>query len=178
MKVRLIAEEYSRHAPLCARTPTHRADLCRRRLRIPLARCTGDRPHDSVRLRRQAVRAILAHPWLGEACSGHSRTYQQGCRAGRGCQSCSNSDRARGPLSSGEGSPARLRDHTTATYGLRVGRSEGARQDPAAQPNHHTPLATSTDAVAPACATTQSSVARPRDPRPGDARAVGLRGND
>jgi hypothetical protein len=60
MKVRLKAEEYFVYAPLCARTPTRRADLLRRRLRLPLASSTRNGPRDSLRLRREPVQPVVA----------------------------------------------------------------------------------------------------------------------
>ena len=79
MKVRLTAEEYSRNASLRDRTPTHHADLLRRRVRVPLARCTGNRPRNSVRLRGQAVRAALARRGKTDACEGHAPAGTQAC---------------------------------------------------------------------------------------------------
>ena len=73
MKVRLAAEEYSRHASLCARTPTCCAHLLRRRLRVPLASCLGNRARYSVRLRGHAVQPGLAGPGSSGPCNGHPR---------------------------------------------------------------------------------------------------------
>ena len=99
MKVRLAAEEYSRHASLCARTPTRCADLLRRRLRVPLASCVGNRPRYSVRLRRHAVQPGLAGPRSSGPCNGHPRADTQACdkRRSRGsngpCRSLGGRDR-------------------------------------------------------------------------------------
>jgi hypothetical protein len=79
MKVRLTAEEYSRHASLRARTPTCCADLLRRRLRLPLANCVGNRPRYSVRLRRNAVQPGLAGPGSSGPCNGHPRAETRAC---------------------------------------------------------------------------------------------------
>ncbi len=79
MKVRLAAEEYSRHASLCARTPTRCADLLRRCLRVPLASCVGNRPRYSVRLRGHAVQPGLAGPGSSGPCNGHPRADTRAC---------------------------------------------------------------------------------------------------
>ena len=91
MKVRLAAEEYSRHASLCARNPTRSADLLRRRLRVPLASCLGNRARYSVRLRGHAVQPGLAGPGSSGPCNGHPRADTRACdkRRSRG----SNRDR-------------------------------------------------------------------------------------
>jgi len=99
MKVRLAAEEYSRHASLCARTPTRCADLLRRRLRVPLASCLGNRAHHSVRLRGHAVQPGLAGPGSSGPCNGHPRADTRACdkRRSRGsnrdCRSLGGRDR-------------------------------------------------------------------------------------
>jgi hypothetical protein len=99
MKVRLAAEEYSRHASLCARTPTRCADLLRRRLRVPLASCLGNRARYSVRLRGHAVQPGLAGPRSSGPCDGHPRADTQACdkRRSRGsngpCRSLGGRDR-------------------------------------------------------------------------------------
>jgi hypothetical protein len=79
MKVRLPAEEYSRHASLCARTPTRCADLLRRRLRVPLASCLGNRARDSVCLRGHAVQPGLAGPGSSGPRNGHPRADTRAC---------------------------------------------------------------------------------------------------
>ena len=99
MKVRLAAEEYSRHASLCARTPTRCADLLRRRLRVPLASCLGNRARYSVRLRGHAVQPGLAGPGSSGPCNGHPRADTRACdkRRSRGsnrdCRSLGGRDR-------------------------------------------------------------------------------------
>jgi len=99
MKVRLAAEEYSRHASLCARTPTRCADLLRRRLRVPLASCVGNRPRYSVRLRGHALHPGLAGPGSSGPCNGHARADTRGCGkprssgSNRECRSLGGRDR-------------------------------------------------------------------------------------
>jgi hypothetical protein len=95
MKVRLAAEEYSRHASLCARTPTRCADLLRRCLRVPLASCVGNRPRYSVRLRGYAVQPGLAGPGSSGPCNGHPRvSHKPGSRGSdRPCRSLGGRDR-------------------------------------------------------------------------------------
>ena len=99
MKVRLAAEEYSRHASLCARTPTCCAHLLRRRLRVPLASCLGNRARYSVRLRGHAVQPGLAGPGSSGPCNGHPRADTRACdkRRSRGsngpCRSLGGRDR-------------------------------------------------------------------------------------
>jgi hypothetical protein len=99
MKVRLAAEEYSRHASLCARTPTRCADLLRRSLRVPLASCLGNRARYSVRLRGHAVQPGLAGPGSSGPCNGHPRADTRACdkRRSRGsnrdCRSVGGRDR-------------------------------------------------------------------------------------
>jgi hypothetical protein len=99
MKVRLAAEEYSRHASLCARTPTRRADLLRRRLRVPLASCVGNRPRYSVRLRGHAVQPGMAGPGSSGPCNGHPRADTRDCDkprsrgSNRPCRSLGSRDR-------------------------------------------------------------------------------------
>ena len=87
MKVRLAAEEYSRHASLCARTPTRCADLLRRRLRVPLASCVGNRPRYSVRLRGHSVQPGMAGPGSSGPCDGHPRADTRACNKPRSCGS-------------------------------------------------------------------------------------------
>jgi hypothetical protein len=79
MKVRLAAEEYSRHASLRARTPTRCADLLRRRLRVPLASSVGNRPRYPVRLRGHALQPGLAGPGSSWQCHGHARANTRAC---------------------------------------------------------------------------------------------------
>jgi hypothetical protein len=99
MKVRLAAEEYSRHASLCARNPTRSADLLRRRLRVPLASCLGNRARYSIRLRGHAVQPGLAGPGSSGPCNGHPRADTRACdkRRSRGsnrdCRSVGGRDR-------------------------------------------------------------------------------------
>lgn len=99
MKVRLAAEEYSRHASLCARNPTRCADLLRRRLRVPLESCLGNRARYSVRLRGHAVQPGLAGPGSSGPCNGHPRADTRACdkRRSRGsnrhCRSLGKRDR-------------------------------------------------------------------------------------
>jgi hypothetical protein len=79
MKVRLAAEEYSRHASLRAWAPTRCADLLRRRVRVPLASCVGNRPCYSVRLRGHAVQPGLAGAGSSRPCIGHPRADTRAC---------------------------------------------------------------------------------------------------
>src|SRR5690348_794749 len=69
MKVRLIAEEYSRHASLRARIPAGRVALLCGRLRLPLAGRAGVRPCDSLRLCGKTVQPSVAGAALARSCS-------------------------------------------------------------------------------------------------------------
>jgi hypothetical protein len=76
MKVRLIAEEYSEHASLCARTPTRRAALLRHSLWLPLAGSPGNGPRDPLRLGRESVQPNVA-------CAEPSRQSRASARPAR-----------------------------------------------------------------------------------------------
>src|SRR5690348_1178915 len=69
MKVRLIAEEYSRHASLRARIPAGRVALLCGRLRLPLAGRAGIRPCDSLRLCGKTLQPGVAGAALTRSCS-------------------------------------------------------------------------------------------------------------
>jgi len=69
MKVRLIAEEYSRHASLRARIPAGRVALLCGRLRLPLAGRAGIRPCDSLRLCGKTLQPGVAGAALARSCS-------------------------------------------------------------------------------------------------------------
>ena len=176
MKVRLTAEEYSIYASLCDRIPTRRAHLLRRGLRVPLACRAGDRPRNSVRLRRQAVRAAVACPGLRRARSGYSRAHAQACYAGFWHEGCTSSVATCCAGSCDEDCAARGRERTTAreivaSCKLGATRHEGAPSDPAARPYFHTPLSTSTEFAAATRTAAQSSAAS-------RAYACGRRGTD
>ena len=135
MKVRLAAEEYFEHASLRARFPTRRADLLRRRLRLPLARRAGDRPRNSVRLGGNALSTAVARPASSRPRDGHSGAGTQACDKRRAIGS---PDRAFHSRLRHEGGATRVRDHSTARESLAprylaAGRGEARRSDPVAE---------------------------------------------
>jgi len=153
MKVRLAAEEYSRHASLCARTPTRCADLLRRRLRVPLASCVGNRPRYSVRLRGHALHPGLAGPGSSGPCNGHPRADTRGCGkprssgSNRECRSLGGRDRK-----------AELENLPPCDFVS--GGCQGRRSEPAAAEPSRFPAAAEPPAVSAApCTAAQSSAA-------------------
>lgn len=161
MKVRLAAEEYSRHASLRARTPTRCADLLRRRLRVPLASSVGNRPRYPVRLRGHALQPGLAGPGSSWQCHGHARANTRACS--RPCwrgfdRNCRSRVRR-------EACATRFRDRRTAlnvsSGYLVAGGSEGWRSKPTAAESSRFPAAASPPAISAAAPFTapQSSAA-------------------
>ena len=160
MKVRLAAEEYSRHASLCARNPTRSADLLRRRLRVPLASCLGNRARYSIRLRGHAVQPGLAGPGSSGPCNGHPRADTRACdkRRSRGsngpCRSLGGRDRG-----------AELENLPACDFV--AGGCQGRRSEPAAAESSSFPATAEPSAIS--AAAPQSSAAPCTAPQPSSA---------
>jgi hypothetical protein len=159
MKVRLAAEEYSRHASLCARTPTRCADLLRRRLRVPLASCVGNRPRYSVRLRGHALHPGLAGPGSSGPCNGHPRADTPACDKPR-------SRGSNGPCRSLGGRDRWAELENLPPCDFVAGGCQGRRSKPAAAKPSRFPAAAEPPAVSAAaqssaasCTAAQSSAA-------------------
>ena len=159
MKVRLAAEEYSRHASLCARNPTRSADLLRRRLRVPLESCLGNRARYSVRLRGHAVQPGLAGPGSSRPCNGHPRDT-------RAC----DKRRSRGSNSDCRSLGKRNREDELESLppcDFVAGGCQGRRSEPAAAESSSFPAAAEPSAIS--AAAPQSSAARCTAPQPSSA---------
>jgi hypothetical protein len=157
MKVRLGAEEYFIHASLRARTPTCCADLLRRRLWVPLARRTGDRPRNTVCLRGHALPTVVACP-----ASSRAHNARAGARIFDKRRPIGRPDRAFRSRRRREGGTPRVRDHAgerenlasrcPADAGWKGGRSEPAAAE-------HSAASASAASASAAPVTTQSSAA-------------------
>ena len=160
MKVRLAAEEYSRHASLCARTPTCCAHLLRRRLRVPLASCLGNRARYSVRLRGHAVQPGLAGPGSSGPCNGHPRAdtrafdKRRSRGSNRDCRSLGGRDR--------EDELENLPPCDFVAGGCQGRRSEPAAAEPS-------PFSATAEPSAISAAAPQSSAAPRTAPQPSSA---------
>jgi hypothetical protein len=155
MRVRLAAEEYSNDPSICARIPSSRSALLRRRLGLPLACRAGDRPRNPLRLRGHAVQPALARPGSSGPCNGHA------CAEIRACYE----PRSRDSFIRGEGCTTLVGHRRTARSSFSyfvAGSSEGRRSETAAAEPPGFPAAANLATLSAAPSTiAQSSAATP-----------------